>query len=130
MDSKAMALIAARAMDAKKGSKIKVLKLEDLEDVTVITDYFVVATGGSRAQTQALADAVEKAFKDKFQLLVNRIEGFQEGRWILLDYGQIIVHIFQEDERNFYNLERLWADAPALADREVFPAGSADEERR
>ncbi len=130
MDSKAMALIAARAMDAKKGSKIKVLKLEDLEDVTVITDYFVVATGGSRAQTQALADAVEKAFKDEFQLLVNRIEGFQEGRWILLDYGQIIVHIFQEDERNFYNLERLWADAPALADSEVFPAGSADEERR
>ena len=130
MDSKAMALIAARAMDAKKGSKIKVLKLEDLEDVTVITDYFVVATGGSRAQTQALADAVEKAFKDEFQLLVNRIEGFQEGRWILLDYGQIIVHIFQEDERNFYNLERRWADAPALADSEVFPAGSADEERR
>ena len=83
-----------------------------------------------RDRTQALADAVEKAFKDEFQLLVNRIEGFQEGRWILLDYGQIIVHIFQEDERNFYNLERLWADAPALADSEVFPAGSADEERR
>ena len=61
---------------------------------------------------------------------MNRIEGFQEGRWILLDYGQIIVHIFQEDERNFYNLERLWADAPALADTEVFPEGSADEAAR
>lgn len=127
MDSKEMALIAARAMDGKKGSKIKVLKLEDL---TLVTDYFIVATGNSRAQTQALADAVEKTFKEEYGILVNRIEGFQEGRWILLDYGQIIVHIFQEDERNFYNLERLWADAPALADTEVFPEGSADEADR
>ncbi|MEA4891254.1 MAG: ribosome silencing factor [Peptococcaceae bacterium] len=124
MNSKEMALVAARAMDAKKGSKIKVLKLEDL---TLVTDYFIVATGNSRAQTQALADAVEKKFKEDYDIQVNRIEGFQEGRWILLDYGQIIVHIFQEDERNFYNLERLWADAPCLPDTEVFPEGAAGE---
>lgn len=117
-----MAILAARAMDARKGSKITVLKLEDM---TVLTDYFVVATGNSRVQTQALADAAEETLKAK-GVLIQRIEGFQEGRWILMDFGAVIIHIFQEDERSFYNLERLWADAPALEHNEVFPNGTAD----
>lgn len=125
MNSKDMAILAARSMDARKGSKITVLKLEDL---TVITDYFVVGTGTSRAQTQALAEAVSEALEAVGQNAL-RIEGFQEGRWILLDFGTVIVHIFQEDERRFYNLERLWADAPALPHDEVFPEGSADQDR-
>jgi ribosome-associated protein len=122
MDSKDMSIIAARAMDAKKGSKITVLKLEDL---TILTDYFVVATGNSRVQTQAMAAAVEEKLKDQ-GVSPMRMEGFQEGRWILMDYGRVIVHIFQEDERSFYNIERLWADAPALDYAEVFPEGIAD----
>lgn len=125
MNSKEMAILAARSMDAKKGSKITVLKLEDL---TVITDYFVVGTGNSRAQTQALADAARDALEDA-GFTISRVEGFQEGRWILLDFGAVIIHIFQEDERSFYNLERLWADAPQLPHDEIFPQGSADQDK-
>jgi ribosome-associated protein len=117
MDSKELAILAAQAMNRRKGSKIAVLKLEDL---STLTDYFVVATGNSRTQTQAMADSVEEEL-EKAGVRLNRIEGMQEGRWILLDYNQIIIHIFQEDERSFYNLERLWADAPALPQNEVFP---------
>ncbi|MEL7622012.1 MAG: ribosome silencing factor [Clostridiales bacterium] len=117
MESKELAILAAKAMDQRKGSKITVLKLEDL---STLTDYFVVGTGSSRTQTQAMADCIEEEL-EKTGAILNRIEGMQEGRWILMDYGQIIIHIFQEDERSFYNLERLWADAPALPHEEVFP---------
>lgn len=116
MESKEMAIMAANAMDEKKGASITVLELQDL---TVLTDYFVVATGNSRTQTQALADGVEKKLKEA-GILGQRLEGYSEGRWILMDYGSVIVHIFQEDERNFYKLEKLWADAPALPYEEVF----------
>ncbi|MDR1204554.1 MAG: ribosome silencing factor [Peptococcaceae bacterium] len=116
MDSKQTAVLAARAIDQKKGTNVTVLKLEDL---TILTDFFVVATGGSRVQTQAMSDAVEEALEAN-GLRAGRREGYGEGRWILLDYGTVIVHVFQEDERGFYNLERLWADAPALTREEVF----------
>lgn len=111
-------------MDERKGSKITILKVEDL---STLTDYFVVGTGSSRAQTQSMADNIEDEMKKVGGIRPNRIEGLQEGRWILVDYGQVIVHIFQEDERNFYNLERLWADAPALPVEEVFPDRDQDE---
>ena len=123
MESKELAILAARALDQRKGTKITVLKLEDL---TILTDYFVVGTGATRIQTQALADSVEVEL-DKQGIRPNRIEGLQEGRWILMDYGQIIIHIFQEDERGFYGLERLWADAPALPFDEVFPDRSQED---
>jgi ribosome-associated protein len=117
MESKELAILAARAMDQRRGSKITVLKLEDL---SLLTDYFIVGTGTSRVQTQAIAEAVEDEL-EQAGVRPSRIEGKQEGRWILMDYGVIIVHIFLEDERNFYNLERLWADAPSLPNEEVFP---------
>ena len=123
MESKDLAILSARAMDARKGTKITVLKLEDL---STLTDYFVVGTGATRVQTQAMADSIDDALA-KEGIRPSRIEGLQEGRWILMDYGQVIVHIFQEDERNFYSLERLWADAPALPFEEVFPEGLLDE---
>jgi len=123
MESKELAILAARAMDQRRGSNITVLKLED---ITVLTDYFVVGTGSSRVQTQAIADAVEDEL-DKAGVRPSRIEGLQEGRWVLMDYGVIIVHVFLEDERNFYNLERLWADAPSLPDDEVFPDKAVEE---
>ena len=118
MESKDLAILSARAMDQRKGLKITVLKVEDL---STLTDYFVVGTGASRAQTQSMADNIEDELSKAAGLRPNRIEGLQEGRWILMDYGHVIIHIFQEDERNFYNLERLWADAPALPFEEVFP---------
>ena len=122
MESKELAILAARAMDDRRGTKITVLKLEDL---TTITDYFVVGTGASRVQTQAMADNIDDALALE-GIRPNRIEGLQEGRWVLMDYGVVIVHIFQEDERNFYSLERLWADAPALSFEEVFPDKVSD----
>ena len=118
MESKELAILSARAMEQRKGLKITVLKVEDL---STLTDYFVVGTGASRVQTQAMADNIEDELSKAAGIRPNRIEGLQEGRWILMDYGQVIIHIFQEDERNFYNLERLWADAPALPMEEIFP---------
>ncbi|MCL2166588.1 MAG: ribosome silencing factor [Clostridiales bacterium] len=117
MESKEQAIISARAMDQRRGTKITVLEIERL---STLTDYFVVGTGNSRVQTQAMADNIQDELI-KEGIRPNRIEGFEEGRWILMDYGHVIVHIFQEDERNFYNLDRLWADAPALPLEEVFP---------
>ena len=117
MESKELAIACARAMDERRGTKITVLELEDL---TTLTDYFVVGTGASRVQTRAMADRIEEVLSDA-GIRPHRIEGLQEGRWVLMDYGQVIIHIFQEDERNFYSLERLWADAPALPFEEVFP---------
>ena len=124
MESKELAIFAARAMNERRGSKITVLMVEDL---TTITDFFIVGTGNSRIQTQAMADNVDEVIRKEAGIRPNRIEGMQEGRWILMDYGNIIIHIFQEDERNFYSLERLWADAPALPAEEVFPDGDTED---
>jgi len=110
MDSRELALLSAKAMDDKKARDISILELKDL---SLITDYFVLANGTSRTQTQAIADNVEEEL-EKAGLKLIRREGYPEGRWILLDFGLIIVHIFQEEERLFYNLERLWGDAPRL----------------
>ncbi|MFY9174968.1 MAG: ribosome silencing factor [Peptococcia bacterium] len=110
MESKTIAQIVAQAMEDKKARDISVLQLEDL---TPITDYFVISNGGTRTQTQAIAENVEKKVTEAgVQLL--RKEGYQEGRWILLDFGSVIAHIFQDEDRLFYNLERLWGDAPRL----------------
>lgn len=108
MTSKEYALLAAKAIDEKKGAKISIL---DMEGISVITDYFVLCNGNTRVQTQAIAENVEKEMEQAGAKLVRR-EGYQEGKWILLDFVSIIVHIFQVEEREFYNLERLWGDAP------------------
>lgn len=107
MTSLEMAKIAAAALDSKRGEQIKILKVEDL---TVITDYFVIATGASTTQVKALADEVE------FKLGENgvkplRTQGYETSNWIVLDYNSVIVHVFYPAQREFYNLEKLWADA-------------------
>mgnify|MGYP001163395661 CR=1 FL=1 len=111
MDSKEIALLAAKAMDDKKARDISILQLEN---ISLITDYFVLSSGNSRTQTQAIADNVEEELA-KAGLCLLRREGYPEGRWIVLDYGSVIVHIFQEEDRLFYNLERLWGDAPRVS---------------
>lgn len=107
MDSKEIAREICKAIDDKKGKNILLL---GLEGISLLTDYFVICSGNSRVQTQAIADHVEKEM-GKEEVFLNRREGYAEGRWILQDYGVVIVHIFQEEERQFYNLERLWGDA-------------------
>jgi ribosome-associated protein len=108
MDSKEIALGVCKALDDKKGKNIVLL---GLEGISLLTDYFVICHGNSRIQTQALADHVEKEMQ-KVGVFLERREGYAEGRWVLQDYGAVITHIFQKEERQFYNLERLWGDAP------------------
>ncbi len=110
MESKELALLVAQAIDEKKGKDISILELKDL---SLITDYFVLGNGNSRTQTQAIADNVEEQLA-KHGITLLRREGYPEGRWILMDFGTVVVHVFQEEERNFYNLERLWGDAPRI----------------
>ncbi len=91
-----------------KAEKLVVLRLEGL---TAMTDYFVVATATNSRQAQAMTDAVEEAMREEGRRPLS-IEGYQTAKWILLDFGDAVFHIFDEETRRFYGLERLWGDAP------------------
>ena len=108
MTPKELAIIAARALDEKKGKEISALEITDL---TTLADYFVIATGGSNTQINALCDAVEKALKEQAGEAPHHVEGHRGGTWVLLDFSAVVVHIFNEEAREFYDLERLWSDA-------------------
>lgn len=102
-----MAHKIANWIEEKKGQNIQIL---DISELSTLTDYFVLASGSSNTQVQSIADFIEeKSAEYKFSLL--RKEGYQTGQWILLDYSEVIVHIFQQEEREFYKLEHLWQDA-------------------
>ncbi len=106
MKAKDTAVLAAQALETKQGEDILVL---DVKHLTAITDYFVIASGRNNLQVQAMADAVEEALSQAGEAL-RRAEGYPGGRWIVQDYGGVIVHIFHNEERAYYNLERLWMD--------------------
>ena len=106
MDQKELALLAAKALDDKRAKDIVALKVDEM---TVITDYMVIATGRSVPQVKALAENVEEELA-KLDLFAKRREGVTEGRWCVLDYGDVMVHIFHEQDREYYQLERLWSD--------------------
>jgi len=101
------ARLAAEGLEERKGRRIVVL---DLTELTLVTDYFVIASGTSRTHLQGLADRVEEKLERAGVPLLHR-EGGDKSGWILLDYGDVVVHIFDEISREFYNLERLWGDA-------------------
>lgn len=103
-----MARAAADALSAKNGTDIVLL---DVEDAFFLSDVFVIATGGSSINVQALADHVEERIKETHDIKPLRVEGRAQGEWVLVDFGDIIVHIFQASAREFYSLERLWGDA-------------------
>ncbi len=107
MAPKELAMLAAKALDDKKGGEIAVLEITEL---TTLADYFVIATGTSNTQINALSDAVEKAVKDAGGDPLLHREGHRDGTWVLLDYGSVAVHIFSQEAREFYSLERLWSD--------------------
>lgn len=107
LTSKEMIALAVRALDAKKGKDIKVLYTADQ---TTLADYFVICTGTSNTQVKALSDAVEDAMT-KAGEEPHHVEGHRGGQWTLLDYSAILVHVFTEEAREFYALERLWSDA-------------------
>jgi ribosome-associated protein len=105
-----MPRLAADAIADKKGLDVVVL---DVARLIQITDYFVIATGTSRPHVQSLADNVEEKLKNAGQAPL-REEGRPEAEWVLLDYGDFVVHLFQTEQREFYGLERLWRDAPQV----------------
>lgn len=107
MTPKETALLLAQALDSKKGLDIKVLETGHL---TTLADYFVLCSATSTTQIKALADACEKAMKDRGEP-PHHVEGHRGGTWILLDFSAVVVHIFNEEAREFYDLERLWSDA-------------------
>ena len=109
--SREAAIAAARAAASKQGADIVIL---DVRAVIVITDFFVIASGGTARQVKTIVEAVEKALRDRGERPVRR-EGETEGRWVLLDYIDVVVHVFADEEREYYDLERLWRDAPKLA---------------
>ncbi|MDP9750598.1 ribosome silencing factor [Thermoanaerobacter pentosaceus] len=99
-----------KVLEDNKASDIKILYIGDL---TVVADYFIIATGNSDTHVKALTEEIEKKLMEE-GILVDHIEGYNWGKWVLMDYGDVIVHIFQQIEREFYNLERLWADAKEI----------------
>ena len=108
--SREMALQAASAAGDKKADDILIM---DLREISLIADYFIISSGRSTTQVKAIADHVEESLTEAGYSLLRR-EGYNQARWILLDYGDIIVHVFLEEVRRFYDLERLWGDAPVI----------------
>lgn len=106
MDSKEMVKIAINALEEKKAENIRVI---DISKVSVLADYFIIAEGKNRNQIQALTDSVEKDL-GKAEAVPKQIEGYESANWILMDYADIIVHIFDNENRLFYDLERIWRD--------------------
>lgn len=102
--------IIAKACDDKKGFDTKILNLRKL---TPIADYFVIVSGNSTAQVMAISDEIEEKMTGAGFHLSGK-EGYRSGRWILLDFGDIVVHAFHRDDREFYNLEKLWIDGEEL----------------
>ena len=107
MDPKDMAMEIAKTLDSKKGEDIQVLKTTEL---TTLADYFVLCTATSSTQIKTLSDACEKTMKDLGEP-PNHVEGHRGGTWVLMDFSAVVVHIFNDEARKFYDLERLWQDA-------------------
>ena len=106
MTSLETALLAVKALDGKKGLNIQVI---EISDISVLADYMVIATGTSSTHVKALADEVEYRL-DEAGISVRHIEGYRSNTWILLDYIDVIVHVFDNEARDFYDLDRMWAD--------------------
>ena len=111
LPSRELAEIAVKALDSKKGKEIRLIRIDK---ITTLAEYFVICTGTSNTQINALGDEVEKELTLAGEEPLHR-EGYRGGGWILLDFGCVIVHIFQQDMREFYNLEHLWSDAEEIS---------------
>ena len=103
------------ALEDKKAEDITVL---DIGDVSSIADYFIIADGSNRNQVQAMADSAEEAL-GKAGYDAKQIEGYQSANWILMDYKDIIVHVFSKEDRAFYDLERIWRDGKVVSEEEL-----------
>ncbi|MFA4830531.1 MAG: ribosome silencing factor [Thermodesulfovibrionales bacterium] len=110
LESKAKALEAAKTAMEKKAGDVLILELKNL---SIIADYFVICSGESTTRVKAIFGAIEENFS-KRRIRPIGIEGLNHGRWVLMDYGDVIIHIFEEETRTYYQLEKLWLDAPRI----------------
>ncbi len=110
-ESKNMAIKIGKIADDKKGQDLVIL---DIQRISNFADYFVIVSGTSTRHVKAIAEEIEDQMKEQGYDL-NHKEGYDYGTWVLMDYSAVIVHVFIEEQRNFYNIERLWRDAPQLS---------------
>lgn len=125
-ESREHAIICAKIAEQYRGRDTVVL---DLTEITPIVDFFVISTGNTRRQMHAIAEEVNRVLKERGSQRVG-LEGYRESNWILQDYGDVVLHVFTEDMRTLYDLERLWADAPRVEwePGEVNPAPPEESE--
>jgi ribosome-associated protein len=110
-NSKLMARLAYEALEDKKGEDIQVI---EIKDISIIADYFIIANGSNAPQVDALVDSVkDKLGRQGFE--PKRIEGVRSASWVLMDYGDLVVHVFSKEDRLFYNLERIWRDGKTVS---------------
>ena len=109
--AKEMARLAVEALEDKKAVDVRIL---DIGQISTLADYFIIASGNNRNQVQAMADNVDEVLA-KAGYQAKQTEGYRNANWILLDYGDIIVHIFDEENRLFYDLERIWRDGAFIS---------------
>ncbi|MGM0651844.1 MAG: ribosome silencing factor [Bacillota bacterium] len=105
-----LALFAAQLASEKKGQDLNLL---EVGQVSIVADYFLLGTGNSAVQVHSICDHLIEKLKKEGHIAL-RIEGYREGWWVILDYGGLVIHIFQPEARAFYDLERLWSDAPRV----------------
>lgn len=125
MTTKQLAKTAIEALLDRKAAEIVLLRVTKQ---TTLADYYIICTGTSNTQLRAIADAVDESMSKQYGLEPKSIEGYRSASWILLDYGSVIVHAFKSDTRQFYDLERLWADAKKLNVDEFLASDDGDEE--
>lgn len=105
-----MVKTAVKALEEKKGEDIRII---DIQGVSILADYFIIASGSNNSQVQAMADNVEEELY-KIGHECRQVEGYNTANWILMDYGDIIVHVFSKEDRLFYDLERIWRDGKQI----------------
>lgn len=106
MESNELAKKIEGILDEKKAKDISIISIKE---ISILADYFVICSGTSVPHIKSLADEVEERMEKENVKILHK-EGYNSARWILLDYGSVVIHIFHEEDRDFYNLERLWAD--------------------
>ena len=114
-DSKKITKIAYKALEEKKGEEIKIL---EIKEISILADYFIIASGSNTSQIQAMIDNVEEKLHET-GCDIRRLEGNRNSSWVLMDYGDLVVHIFNREDRLFYDLERMWSDGKQIVPEEL-----------
>lgn len=112
---KEMARLACAALEEKKADDIKVI---GIDKISILADYFIIASGSNRNQVQAMVDNVDKIL-EQAGYTPKQVEGYQNANWILMDYGDLVIHVFDTENRLFYDLERIWRDGSSITAAEL-----------